>query len=42
MFVPPPSTPPGQKAGVGTTSTVMAPQETKMETDDPQAPAVHP
>ncbi len=44
MFVPPPFTHPGTKAGVGmvakTSSTVMSPQEKEIETDGPQAPAV--
>ncbi len=46
MYVPPPFTRPGQKAGVGTvvktSSTVMAQQEMEMETNTPQAGAVHP
>ncbi len=46
MFVTPPFTPPGQKAGVRMfikiSSTVMALQETEIETDTPQAAAVHP
>ncbi len=46
MYVPPPCTPLGQKAGVGmvdkTSSTVMSPEEMEMETEAQQSCAVPP